>query len=89
MIGQAQAVFLEYATIADIAAWMNVSKTTARKYLLIMSNDGEIEMSLKPYKRWGIVQIGLTDVTWREFLNDTFKQEYAVYAQRVMGIILQ
>lgn len=88
MIGQSQSVFLEYATVSDIATWMNVSKTTARKYLLIMSNDGEIEMVKKPYKNMGIIQIGLTDVTWREFLNGTFKDEYTVYAQRVMGIVL-
>lgn len=89
MIGQCETVFKECAVISDVANWMNVSKTTARKYLLIMSKDLDIVMTIAPYKTFGVTNIVLSYNAMQEYKQGAFKDAYNLYAQRVMGVILQ
>lgn len=88
MIGQSVEVFREYPTIRDISGWMNVSKPTARKYLSRLMENEEIIMFKKPYKNTEICHFDLFEDIRMEFENNVFKNDYKLYAQRVMRVIL-
>lgn len=89
LIGESVEVFHERPVIADVAEWMNVSKTTARKYLRIMNKIGDISMVIKPYKTFGVTEIDLSYYAMMQYRNGEFRRAYELYAQKVMGIILQ
>lgn len=90
MIGQSQFVFKEAVSCSDVAAWMNVTKPTARKYLKDMTEIGLLNTYREKYKtnatidRW-YLNSSILDA----YARDEFKPAYRVYAQRVMGVILQ
>jgi predicted ArsR family transcriptional regulator len=89
MIGQSVDVFKSEPTTADIAAWMQLSKPTARKHLKKMAIDGELIMSEVPYRANAVKH------TWRlskyreeDYMRDLLKLDYQFYASRVMKLIV-
>lgn len=89
MIGQSEATFNESVSIADVAAWMNVSKPTARKHILAMVGNGELVGTRSPYKNTFIWSFKLTRKVFQDYMDKRLIREYHTYAQKVMGIILQ
>lgn len=93
LIGQAERVFKSEPTTAEIAAWMNVSKTTALKYLRKLQESGELIRSEYVHRRnrkTGEIQaIGFT---WK--LGDIWdsieycKRDYELWCQRVLQVIV-
>lgn len=88
MIGQSVEVFKEYVTVKDIASWMNVSKTTALKYIKKMYDKEEIYMWKEDYKNTYMWKIELRYDIFKEYTEERFLAEYKIYAQRVMKVIL-
>lgn len=88
LIGKSVSMFGEYPRISDIAAWMNVSKVTATKYLKKMVESREIIMTKKQYKNTFVYEVALDCDIEEEFREGYFVNDYQQYAQKVMGIIL-
>ena len=89
MIGQSVDVFNSRVRISEIAAWMNVSKVTARKHIQTMIDRDEIITSKVPYKNTCMVLIELHPDMKVEYEAGKYKEAYQMYAQRVMKVILQ
>jgi hypothetical protein len=89
MIGQSVEVFNQYPTTAEIAAWMNVSKPTARKYLMRMLDNKEI-MIKEVYHRPHIAKhVWKLDSEVENHYNEgILEHDYRKYAQRVLKVIL-
>lgn len=90
MIGQVTHTTKDCVYVADIAAWMNVSKTTALKHLKEIEKMDEIDMTKIPYKSNSyIYKIWLDGCVLHEYLNGEYIRDYLEYAQEVLGVIIQ
>lgn len=90
MIGQSADVFKSYPSTAEIAAWMNVSKPTAKRYLDKMVSNGELIMSEVKYRKNAVKHHWcLTQSVYQDYQELRLKFDYKVYAQKVMKVILQ
>lgn len=94
MIGQSQDVFKSKASIADIAAWMNVTKPTAKKYLDGFVEREELIMSKVAWRKsngevtaWKY-EYSLQPATWDKYKMGIYKSWYNIYVQRVLQVIL-
>jgi hypothetical protein len=89
MIGQAEVVYRDSATIADVAAWMKVCKRTAAKYLKVLEASGEIIMSKEKYrKNVDRYRVQLSEQNRNIYDCGDYLRAYEIYAQRILGIIL-
>lgn len=90
MIGQSVSVFSEAPKIRDVADWMGVSKPTANRHLRRMESEGCVRfLEFVTPSGWRVFHVVLTAQGKEHARKDAVKSAYQIYAQRVMGIILQ
>lgn len=90
MIGQSEDVFKSKPSTAEIAAWMNVGKATARKHLNAMVEDGKLIKTKVFYRQPDVYKDTWSlhpDVMIHYEFNG-LKTDYELYAQRVLQVIL-
>lgn len=88
MVGESVDVFRSAPTTADIAAWMNVSKPTARKYLKQMVKRGELIMNKVPHRQTVYKHTWqLSEYTKGMYELGVYDEMYQIYASRVLKVI--
>lgn len=87
MIGESVATFKSKPTVAEIASWMHVSKTTALRHLKKMLKNKEIVMIKTRYRpnnfKW---VIELDDDIMEQYYMNMFHRDYKFYSHRILRI---
>lgn len=87
MIGQSVDVFQKAPSIADVAAWMNVCKRTATKYLKQMQRQEVVYLSREKYKNTFMYRVHLSHEQYEDYKRGVYHPYYQLYASRVLGVI--
>lgn len=88
MIGQSQELFHRGVTMAEIAAWMQVSKPTAKRF--IEKNHIGIDVAMKEWRKGhSVVYIyTLSEPSYSAYQRGVYYASYRMFVEIVFGLIV-
>jgi hypothetical protein len=87
MIGQTQDLFKRPATMAEIAAWLQVSKPTAKRF--IEKHHIGIDVSMRDWRKGHsvIYEYSLSEPSFSAYQRGVYYASYRMYVECVFGMI--